>query len=181
MTYFKTKDIAAITIFAALWGVLNPTISPVFFQVFHLPFLCDLIGFATLILTSWFVRKVGTATLTGIIATILNLTIRPDLTNFFGFTAASVIFDIFAYLIGYKLLFGKRFLGSFCLFATSVFSAAAAGLIIGSFFMDPIILQRGGGIFIWMGLHAVGGVLGGALGVTLMNALALRGIQHAQN
>ncbi len=179
--YFQTKDIAAITIFAALWGILNPTISPVFFQVFHLPFLCDLIGFATLILASWLVKKVGAATLTGIIATILNLTIRPDLTNFFGFTAASVVFDALAYLIGYKLLFGKRLLGSFCLFAISVFSAAVAGLIIGAFFMEPIIRQRWGGMLVWAGLHAAGGVLGGALGVTLMNALILRGINHSAN
>lgn len=180
MTYFKTRDVAGITVFAALWGVLNPIISPVFFQFFHLPFLCDLIGFATIILVVWFVRKVGTATLTGIIATILNLTIRPDLTNFLGFTAASIVFDVLAYLIGYKVLFRKRLLGSFCLFTISVFSATVAGIIIGSFFMDPILLQRWGGILIWAGLHAVGGVLGGVLGVTLINALTLRGIQPSK-
>ncbi|MFX1495643.1 MAG: hypothetical protein ACFFBZ_15270 [Promethearchaeota archaeon] len=60
---------------------------------------------------------------------------------------------------------------------TAVFSAAVAGLIIGSFFMEPIALNKWGGVLSWAGLHAIGGVLGGAIGVFLINALISRGIK----
>jgi hypothetical protein len=181
MAYFKTKDIAAITIFAALWGVLNSLMSPIFFRMFNMPFLCDLIGFASIILAVWYVKKLGTSTMVGFIATIINFMLLPTATHFLGFTAASIVFDILAFFVGYKLLFKKRLLGSFSLFAISVFSAAIAGLIIGAFFMDTIILQRWGGILVWAGLHAIGGVLGGVIGVTLVNALILRGIHQFAN
>jgi len=53
-----------------------------------LPFLCDLIGFAAVILAVWWVRKLGTATFIGLIATIVNFMFRPDAVHLFGFTAA---------------------------------------------------------------------------------------------
>ena len=176
MAYFETRELAGITIFAALWGVLNITVSPAFFQVFQLPFCCDLIGFSALILAVWWVRKLGTATFVGLIALIINMLVRPTALHFFGFFAASIVFDVLAFFIGYKRLFKKRLLGSISLFATSVFSAAVAGLIIGAFFMPPMALTKWGGVLGWAGLHATGGVIGGAMGVTLMNALIVRGI-----
>jgi hypothetical protein len=179
MTYFKTKDVAAITIFAALWGVLNSLVSPIFFQLFRLPFLCDLIGFASIIIATWYVRRLGTATVVGFIATIINFIFLPTATHFLGFTAASIAFDVLAFAAGYKRMFEKRLVGSISLFAISVLSSAIAGFLIAFFFMTPVALQNWGGMLGWAGLHAVGGVLGGALGVTLMNALALRGIQHS--
>jgi len=176
MAYFGTRDLAGITIFAALWGVLNVIVSPIFFQVFHLPFCCDLIGFAAIILAVWYVRKIGTATLVGIIATIINFMFRPEAYHFFGFTAASIVFDIFTFLAGYKRVFEKRLLGSLSLVIISVFSAAVAGQIIGTFFLDAMILQKWGGALVWAGLHAIGGVIGGAIGASLTNALIARGI-----
>ncbi len=176
MTYFSTRELAGITIFAALWGVLNVTVSPVVFQMFNLPFLCDIIGFASLILAVWWVRKLGTATFVGLIALIINIFVRPTALHFFGFFAASILFDVLASLSGYRKLFEKRLYGSVSLFAISVFSAAVAGLVIGTFFMEPAVLTRWGGALVWSGLHAVGGVIGGAIGVFLMNALIVRGI-----
>ncbi len=181
MTYFKTKDIAAITIFAALWGVMNSLLSPIFFQLFRLPFLCDLIGFVAIILATWYVRRLGTATVVGLIATIINFIFLPTAIHFLGFTAASIAFDVLAFVAGYNRMFTKRLIGSIGLFAISVLSAAVAGFLIATFFMTPMALQNWGGVLGWAGLHAIGGVLGGAIGVTLMNALALRGIPHAEN
>lgn len=174
--YFGTRDLAGITIFAALWGVLNVTISPIFFQVFHLPFWCDLVGFAAIILAVWYVRKIGAATLVGLIATIINFMFRPEAYHFFGFTTASIVFDVLTSFIGHERMFQKRLLGSLSLFAVSVVSAAIAGLIIGAFFLAPAVLQTWGGILSWAGLHAIGGVIGGAVGVSLTNALTARGI-----
>jgi len=181
MPYFKTKDVAAITIFAALWGVLNSLISPIIYQIIHLPFMCDLIGFTAIIVATWYVRRLGTATMVGFIATIINFIFVPTAIHFLGFTAASIAFDALAFLVGYKRMFAKRLVGSISLFAISVLSAAVAGLLIATFFMTPTALQNWGGVAGWAGVHAVGGVLGGAIGVALINALALRGITHAEN
>ena len=176
LVYFQTRDLAGIVIFAALWGVLNVTISPAFFQIFHLPFACDLIGFSALILATWWTRKLGTATFVGLIALIINMMVRPTALHFFGFFAASIVFDLLTFFSGYKRIFRKKLAGSITLFAISVFSAAVAGLIIGSFFMPPQALTSWGGMAGWAGLHAVGGIIGGAVGVTLMNALTVRGL-----
>jgi hypothetical protein len=176
MAYFGTRDLAGITIFAALWGVLNVTISPIFFQAFNLPFFCDVTGFSALILAVWWVRKAGTATFVGTIALIINLVFRPTALHFFGFFVASIVFDVLVFLLGYKRVFEKKLLGSIGFFAVSVFSAAVAGLIIGLFFMTPVALVSWGGVLGWAGLHAIGGVIGGAIGVSLVNALIARNV-----
>ena len=176
MAYFGTRDLAGITIFAALWGVLNVIISPIFFQAFNMPFFCDVIGFSALILAVWWVRKAGTATFVGTIAVIINLVFRPTALHFFGFFVASIVFDVLVLLLGYKRVFEKKLLGAIGFFAVSVFSAAVAGLIIGSLFMAPVALTSWGGVLGWTGLHAVGGVIGGAIGVSLVNALIARSV-----
>jgi len=122
------------------------------------------------------VRKLGATTFVGIIATVVNFMFRPDATQFLGFTAASIFFDLTTSFTGHKRLFRKQLASSIALFGLSVLSAAIAGLIIAAFFMDPVILGRWGGPLVWSGLHAVGGVIGGAVGVILTNALAVRGI-----
>lgn len=176
LVYFQTRDLAGIVIFAALWGVLSVTISPVFFRIFHLPIACDLIGFSALILATWWTGKLGTATFVGLIALIINMMVQPTALHFFGFFAASVIFDLLTFFSGYKRIFEKRLAGSTTLFVISVFSAAVAGSIIGLFFMPPQALTSWGGVAGWAGLHAIGGIIGGAIGVTLMNALTIRGL-----
>ena len=176
MVYFRTRDLAGISIFAALWGVLNVTVSPAFFQIFHLPFACDLIGFSALILAVWWSRKIGTATFVGLIALIINLIVRPTALQFFGFLAASIVFDILAFVSGYERLFEEKLVGSIILFMISVSSAAFAGLVIGSFFMAQPALTQWGGVLGWAGLHAVGGIIGGSIGITIMTALSIRGL-----
>ena len=176
MPYFNSRDIAAIAICAALWVVLNTTLSPIFFQAFHLPFLCDMIGFPSLIVAVWWTRKFGAATTVGLIATIVNFVFRPDAFFFLGFTAASVAFDVLTRLIGYSNVFERVFVGMTSLVFVSVFSAAVAGSIIGLFFMTAQALAPWGGVLGWAGLHAVGGVIGGIIGAPLIAALTARGI-----
>ena len=61
MVYFTSREIVAISMSAALWGVLNSIISPIFWEVTHLPFVCDLIGFTCLIIAVWWTKKFGAA------------------------------------------------------------------------------------------------------------------------
>ena len=63
----------------------------------------------------------------------------------------------------------------------STLSAAVAGFIIGSFFMAGPALSLWGGVSGWAGLHAVGGVMGGIIGATLVTALNSRKVAiHGQ-
>jgi len=174
MVYLKSRDVAAIAICAALWGVLNSLFSPIFFSMFGLPFLCDLIGFSVLTLSAWWIRKLGAITAIGLIATVVNFTFNPRATHFLGFAAASVVFDITSRLVGYGNFFKKPLYTMIIAITISTISAAFAGLVIGAFFMTGPALAIWGGVLGWAGLHAIGGVIGGGIGGLTVNMLVYR-------
>lgn len=176
MTYFNSKDVAAIAICAALWGVLNSIFSPIFFTMFGLPFLCDLIGFTALTLTVWWTRKLGSTTMVGLIATVINFIFNPGAIHFLGFTAASIVFDAASWLVRYNNAFRKTSYTMISMVPISTLSAAVAGAIIGTFFMTAPALAKWGGVLGWAAVHAVGGVIGGLIGASLIAALASRKI-----
>jgi uncharacterized membrane protein len=164
--------------FAALWGVLSSIFAPIVFQMFGLPILCDMIGFAVLILSVWWIRKLGAVTAVGFIATVVNFVFNPSGFHFLGFTAASVVFDIIARLIGYDRCLKKPLFVTVSMLSVSVLSAAVAGLIIGTFFMAAPALGRWGGVLGWVGLHAAGGFIGGFIGITSVTGLSIRGVRR---
>lgn len=176
MPYYNSREIAAIAMFSALWGVLSSIFSPIVFSMIGLPILCDMIGFSVLSLAVWWVRKLGTATLVGLIATVINCIFNPAGVFFHGFTAASIVFDVVSWLARYNICFKKTSLTAISLFSTSVLSATVAGLIIGTYFMAPPDLANWGGVLGWAGLHAVGGIIGGFIGTTLVIGLVKRGL-----
>jgi hypothetical protein len=173
MAYFNARDIAAIAICAALWGVLNTILSPVFFRMFGLPFLCDLIGFSVLILAAWWIRKFGAITMIGLIATGINFALGGGI-HFLGFTVASIFFDLATRLIGYDNSFKKPAFAIISMMMFSIISSALAGYIIGTFFMAGPGIVNWGGVIGWAGLHTVGGVIGGIIGTFLILALTNR-------
>ena len=176
MVYFTSRDIAAISICAALWGVLNPIFSPIFFRMTGLPFLCDLMGFSLLTLVVWWTRKFGATTIVGFIATVINFIFNPTGTQILGFTAASIVFDVAAKLIGYDKAFKNPIFSMLSMVSTSILSAAVAGFIIGTFFMAGPALTGWSFVLAWAGLHAIGGVIGGIVGASLVAALTSRGV-----
>ena len=180
MNYFDSREVAAIALFAALWGVLSSIFAPIVFGMFGLPILCDMIGFAILTLTVWWIRKFGAATAVGIIATVVNFIFNPYGVHFLGFMAASIVFDITAKLIGYDRNFRNSLFTTASMLPVSMLSAAVAGLIIGSFFMATPALARWGGVLGWVGLHAVGGIIGGFMGIALVTGLAVRGVRRME-
>ncbi len=178
MPYLNSREVAAIALFSALWGVLNSIFAPIVFRMTGLPILCDLVGFSMLTMTVWWIRKFGAATMVGVIATITNFVFNPGGTHFLGFMAASVVFDVTARLVGYDRSFRNSFFAVASMLSSSVLSAAVAGLIIGLFFMATPALAKWGGVLGWAGLHAFGGVIGGSIGMILIAALAARGIRQ---
>jgi hypothetical protein len=178
VTYFGSREAAAIALFSALWGVLNSIFAPIVFRMFGLPILCDMIGFAALTLAVWWIRKFGVATVVGLVATVINFGFNPYGVHFLGFTAASLVFDVTARLVGYDRAFKNSLFATVSGLCASVLSAAVAGLIIGAFFMAAPALASVGGIIGWAGLHAVGGIIGGFIGVTLVVGLTARGVRR---
>ncbi|MEM2352221.1 MAG: hypothetical protein QXT26_07420, partial [Thermoproteota archaeon] len=146
MTYFTVRDFVAIALFAALWGILNATLAPIIFSMFGIPVFCDMIGFMSLILAVWWTRKLGTASVVGLVATIINFIFRPGAIHFLGFTAASVLFDVLIWIFRYNNCFEKRLAGAVFLIIASAVSAAVAGFIIGTFFMATPQLAKWGGV-----------------------------------
>lgn len=175
MFYFTTRDITAIAMCAALWGVLSAYFAPVFWTATHMPFFCDMLGIILLILVMWWVRKFGAIITTGIIATIITLMLNPYATQFFGFTAASIVFDVLTRLIGNQNYPEKSVLRLISVFLTSLTSTAIAGVIIGYLFMNSsFLLATFGGMVFFVVLHVAGGAIGGTIGLVLIKALSMR-------
>ena len=177
MAYFTSREISAIALSAALWAVINWLIAPRFWELTHLPILCDMVGVSLLTLTVWWTRKPGAASFMGLVATILNLVLRPGSFHFLGFTVASVAFDAATALIGYTNCLECGRVSYASLVIVSFASTIIAGLIIGSFFMNPMFLSNMfGGLMFFAALHGIGGIVGGVLGIVFVTGLKMRQI-----
>ncbi len=175
MSYFNSRELAAIALSAALWAVVNWIVAPIFWQLTHLPILCDMLSVTVLIVTLWWTRKPGAGTVMGVIATVLNFILRPGAFQFLGFTVACVFFDFASYLLGYENILDRGLKGSISLIVLSVVSTTIAGLIIGNFFMNPGFLSNMfGGVLVFATIHGAGGLIGGAIGVVLIRGLESR-------
>jgi len=155
---------------AAYWAILN-TLSPNIIKLTGLPFFCDFLAFTTLILVGWWTRKFGAMSLTGLLVTGLTFMLVPNAFQMIGFVVASILFDIMTRFIGYSNSFDKLVSSTFVLLSFSAICASIAGLIIGSIVMKLPTLWN---ILGWGGLHAIGGFMGGILGLILVNALRTR-------
>jgi hypothetical protein len=158
---------------AALWSALSVYIAPIFWRTTSMPFFCDMLGVISLTLALWWIRKFGSVTVTGVTATIIIIVLNPNATHFFGFTTTSVIFDVLTRLIGYQNCLEKPIISVISLLFASVVSAAVAGVVIRTFFMNPnfLMIMLGGVVFFSM-LHAARGVIGGTIGLMLTKALS---------
>jgi len=176
MTYLTTRDVAAIALCGSLWGVLNALFAPAFFRATGMPFLCDLIGFAVLILGAWWTRKPGALTIIGLIATLINLGLGTGI-QFIGFLASSLFFDAVMTAIGYNRAFKRPAYTTIIMMLFAIASAAIAGVAIATLFMvGSPLLSQWGGVAGWAGLHMIGGIIGGIIGTTLVIALKKRRI-----
>jgi hypothetical protein len=176
MAGLGTRGVTAVAVCAALWAVLNALVSPVFWQFTQMPFLCDLLAFAALILVVWWTRRFGAASVTGVVFGVLSLILRPGAFFNVAFVVAAIAFDFLTRAVGYDRMFSKPLVGSIVAVLISVVCAALAGLIIGALFMNFTILPA---ILAFAGLHAIGGVIGGVIGAGIVMNLKARRIDAA--
>ncbi len=95
-----------------------------------------------------------------------------------AFIVASVVFDGLTKATGYDNIFKSNFKGPIFAITISFFCAYIAGLIIGSIFMSIRALT---GILAFAGLHGVGGLIGGILGMIFVKALVIRNVHPIIN
>ena len=175
LLHFETREISAIALSASLWAVINAILGPVFWNITHLPILCDMLGIATLSLTAWWVRKRGSSIAVGLIATIISFILNPGGVQFLGFTGACFVFEGLILVVGYDRMLENSLKGWSLLLMASIVSTMVAGVIIGTFFMSPIFLSSAfGGLFAFAALHGAGGFVGGILGVIIVRGLEKR-------
>ncbi|MGQ9530093.1 MAG: hypothetical protein ACUVQX_01155 [Candidatus Bathycorpusculaceae bacterium] len=152
-TYFTATDIAIISVFCALWVILNLTLGPLGFTLFNLPIFCDLSVFFTLLLVVWATGKFGASSIVGIIGSIIVLMMRPS-PHIMGFAASAVLFDILLLANKHKIQLKAYSLVIATL--TTLISAYFAGAVIGIAFMNR---PADWALTFWGGWHAAGGII----------------------
>jgi hypothetical protein len=177
MSYFTSRDLAAISLSSAIWAIINWLVSPIFWQLTHLPILCDMLGTSSLIVTAWWVRKPGATAFVGIVATVLNFILRPGANQFLGFTVASIFFDLVLSIISYPKAVEGSIKSNIFLIVISGMTTFIAGVIIGNMFLNPNVLANlFGSVIVFAIIHGVGGLAGSFIGVILIRGLESRGI-----
>jgi hypothetical protein len=92
-THFTTTNVALISIFSALWIVLNLTIAPLGFQLTRVPIVHGIISLFILLLSSWATSRYGAASAVGMVGSVIVLLAGGPL-PVLGFAAASLLFDV---------------------------------------------------------------------------------------
>jgi len=134
-----------------------------------------MLGVSTLIITAWWVRKPGSITFVGLIATLLNFILRPGANQFLGFTAASIFFDIALSLLNYGKTVESGMRNNVTLAVISSSATFLAGYIIGNLFLAPQVLNNVyGNVFFFAGIHLSGGFAGAIIGIVLIRGLESR-------
>jgi len=171
---YTAKDVAAIAVCSAFWGVLNAWLSPIVWQLTHVPFLCDMLAFMALILVIWWTRKFGVASVVGLVVAAMALMVNPTAFQMLGFVVAAIVFDVVTRSLGYDRLFRNLTWGGVILVVISVLCAGLAGIIIGVSFMGFKTLPA---VLTFSGLHAIGGLIGGIIGVVVVKAMIARRVK----
>lgn len=174
--YFKAVDIALISVFCALWVALNLTLGPLGFAWLTLPIFCDFAVFFTLLLVTWATEKFGTASLVGIIDSIITLLIRAS-PHIIGFAASAIFFDVLMSANHHKLN-EKAYNMAIAALVTAV-SAYFAGVVIGVFFMNKPLEWA---LTFWGGWNLIGGIMSITITLPIIGILEkanVRGIKGA--
>jgi len=164
--YFTSIDIALISVFSALWIVLNYYVAPLSFQLLHLPVGHAALVFFTLLLVAWVTGKYGATSAVGIIGSIVVLLAGGPL-PVLSFAATSLLFDLILTACHHKLK-TKLYNIGIAVLATAI-SAYTAGVITGVFFIPNSTLLFA--TTVWGGWTLIGGILGAAITLPIIGAL----------
>lgn len=178
--HFTTVDIALVSVFCALWVSLNLTLGPMGFRLFGLPILCDFSVFLTLLLVTWVTGKFGTASLVGIIGSIIVFMINAS-PHIIGFAVSAILFDMLMLANRHKIRLKAYNLTVAAL--VTMISAYFAGAIIGLFFSNKSLTTETvqWALTFWGGWHLVGGILTVIITLPIIGVLEKANVRRIKN
>jgi hypothetical protein len=159
-------NIALISVFSALWVVLNLTVAPLGFAVFHLPVVHSLIIFFMLILVTWATGQYGAASIVSIIGSTIVVLANPQVLPVLGFVPAAFLFDLVLLLNHHKVNVKPRniLIGIFATIVSAYVAAVVNGLVI-------LSLAWIFTFTVWAGWNVLGGIIGLVIALPIVGIL----------
>ncbi len=174
-THFKTIDVAFITVFSALYIVMNLFLGPLSFQLLGLPILHDFGIYFTLLLVAWITGQFGTSIFVAIIGTPIAILLgAPPL--IIGFALSSIVFDFVLIANHHKVRNSIKGIAISAL--ATLFAAYVAGVAIGVLFMANGVQFA---LTVWGGWHMVGGILTLAITLPVIAGLERANVRRLMN
>jgi hypothetical protein len=155
-------NIALISIFSALWVVLNLTIAPISFRLTGLPVIHSVVIFFILLLVTWATNQYGAASLVGIIGSVIVLLAGGPL-PVLGFILAAITFDLI-FLVNHHRFSFKPVNVGIAILATIV--AAFSASIVNFVLVSPAFA-----LTVWAGLVIIGGIIGIIIALPIIGIL----------
>lgn len=159
-------NIALISVFSALWVVLNLTVAPLGFAIFHLPVVHSLIIFFMLILVTWATGQYGAASVVSIIGSVIVVLANPQVLPVLGFVPAAFLFDLLLLLNHHNINLKPRNI-ALVVFGSIVCAYVAAvvnGLVILNFALMFTLT-------VWAGWNVLGGIVGVVIALPIVGVL----------
>ncbi len=164
-TRFTTVNIALISIFSAMWIVLNFTVAPLGFQLTRLPIVHGVISLFTLLLASWATGRYGVASAVGMIGSTIVLLAGGPL-PVLGFAAASLLFDVILLVNSHRL--NVKLVNVAVAVLATVVSSYFAGVLNGILILNQAPVFA---LTFWAGWTIVGGIIGLAIALPIIAVL----------
>ena len=168
-------NIALISIFSALWVVLNLTVAPLGFAVFHLPVVHSLIIFFMLILVTWAIGQYGAASIVSMIGSTIVVLANPQVLPVLGFVPAALVFDLVLLLNHHKVKIKLTNI-AVAIFAAIV-SAYVAAVVNGIVILNLAWMFT---LTIWAAWNVLGGIIGVVIALPIIGVLEKAQVKKVQ-
>jgi len=161
-----SANIALISVFSALWVVLNLTVAPLGFAVFHLPVVHSLIIFFMLILVTWATGKYGAASIVSIIGSAIVVFANPQVLPVLGFVPAAFLFDLVLLLNHHNV---NVKLKNIILVFFGVIACAYVAAVVNGFVILNLAWMFT--LTVWAGWNVLGGIIGAVISLPIVGVL----------
>jgi hypothetical protein len=165
-THFSTTNIALISIFSALWVVLNLTLAPLGFALLHLPVIHSIIIFVMLLLVVWATGQYGVASLVSMIGSTIVVLANPAVAPVLGFVPAALIFDLVLLANHHRI--NIRPISIAVVVLASIACAFVAAVVNGILILNLALTFT---LTVWGGWNVLGGIIGAAITLPIVAIL----------
>ncbi len=159
-------NIALISIFSALWVILNLTIAPLGFAIFHLPVVHSLIIFFMLVLVIWATGQYGAASAVCIIGSAIVVLANPQVLPVLGFVPAAFLFDLALLVNRHRV--NLKSVNISIVVLTTIVCAYVAAVVNGIVILNLALMFT---LTVWAGWNVLGGIIGVVIALPVVGIL----------